>query len=888
MAAYKEEYEGILYDAPSKAEWDRRVKAIQDDEVLNGVHMGDFHRQNLRAIQKGQHTKEIDEERRRERSAIDDGAGFYRGFVAGLTNDDALGVQYLFERRFPELAKTGGVAEDYYFYRRDDEGNTVLSYMDPVTNTVKDEFADIDLGIGDVRADNFFGWVGPAFTFATESIGTVGGMTTGAIKGSPRGKAGMLVGAATGGGSGAAIGRSFGDGVRAGASLLLDGPPLDREKFEEDLRMAGFIGLVPIGAGFTSPIKEVVKTVNAKFTGEEGRTALKTLLTEGGEDVDKLVQIAKDKYDIQLTRAEAQGIKTNAGQIQRYLSQQPTSQRLFDFYEDRAAQVEDALDTFFDEIKKGKYFDKVGVGGRRRGEFEKLEELGEGSAYDDLLVAFESALQKKLDKRKADSNKLYKEAFDAADEFEIRFDLSDLKDEVLGAINDPQIGKMRSQVYREIDEILSIPKSAKVDFTGTGYKDNLRSLDEAVKDLGVLYEKYSPGGSDGNQRLSSIVADIKGRLVERLNKVSPEYKKARDVYSADLGHLQIFDRGLLGQIANAVKLVNSKKGADAIQKMFKGEASEGEIRMLKETLIAEDPRVWQNLKANWLRTKLSDAVQDTLNPFGVPNKFLQNIGLKNPKRAFARGEKTKLQKINALKAILEPRELQNFKELTELAQAVSYIARQSTSATQPLQALERFIAREAAPGGVVTSAIRSAIELPQRLVIRGFDDLAARQASKQKEAYEDVLITALIDGKAAAQLADSMRAINPYVQFITNAVARGVEDFSDIGPSDLKPARTDEQGMPIRKDQATANEELRRRLEELRDAERKGRVEPDDITGDLPQPVPSFTGIFDQLPGLSSPPQSDFIDSPTLLPSDQDRELARRLQGGIGGLGAIA
>ena len=871
MAVYKEEYEGILYDAPSKAEWDRRVKAIEDDEVLNGVHMGDFHRQNLRAIQKGQHTTEIDEERRRERSAIDDGPGFYRGFVSGLTNDDALGVQYLFERRFPEIAKTGGVADDYYFYRRDDEGNTVLSYMDPVTNTVKDEFADIDLGVGDVRADNFFGWVGPAFTFATESIGTVAGMTKGAILGSPGGTPGQVAAASALGAIGGAGGRSFGDGVRAGASLLLDGPPLDRDKFEEDLKMAGIFGAVPIGAGFTSPIKSVLKTVNAKFTGEDGKTALKTLLTEGGEDVDKIVQLAKDKYDIRLTRAEAQGIKTNSGQIQRYLGQQPTSQRLFDFYEDRALRMEDALDKFFDELAKGKYFDK-----KKRGEFEKLDELGEGSAYDDLLDAYNSALEKMLKERELRSNKLYKEAFDAADEAEIRFDLSDLKSRIQANIDDPQIGKLRQQVYLKINDILRIPARAKVDFTGTGYKDNLRSLDEAVKDLGVLYESYAPGGASGNKRLASIVANIKGELVETLKSASPAYATARNTWSTDLGHLQLFERGFLKQISNAVRSMDSMAGARAIENMFKGKASAGEITRLKETLIKEDPRVWQNLKANWLRTKLSEAVESTVTPFGTPNKFLTMIGLKNPKRAFGRGaERQRSKKINALRAILEPQELQNFKELTELAQAVSYVARQSTSATQPLQALERFIAREAAPGGVVTSAIRSAIELPQRLVVRGFDDLATRQASKQKEAYEDVLITALIDGKAASQLAESLRAINPYVQFITNAVARGVEDFSDIGPSDLEPARTDERGMPIRKNQAPANVELRRRLEELRAQEDQKTPEPD-------------IGMFTPLPGTTGGPQSDFIDSPTLLPSDQDRELARRLQGGIGGLGAIA
>ena len=51
---------------------------------------------------------------------------------------------------------------------------------------------------------------------------------------------------------------------------------------------------------------------------------------------------------------------------------------------------------------------------------------------------------------------------------------------------------------------------------------------------------------------------------------------------------------------------------------------------------------------------------------------------------------------------------------------------------------------------------------------------------------------------------------------------------------------------------------------------------------------PSVEDIFDPLPQTRGSSPSNLIDSPTLLPSDQDRELARRLQGGIGGLGAIA
>jgi len=880
MSTYKQEYEGVLYDAPTREKWNKMVEAIQNNKVIGDTHMGDFHRRNLRALEQGNDEKSIDEKRKQERLAVADGPGFYRGFVSGLTNDEALGVQYLFERRFPEYAKSGGVADDIYFYRKDDEGNTVLSYMDPVTNTIKDEFADVDLGIGDIRADKFFGWVGPLLSFATETIGGVGGMTTGAILGSPAGAPGQFAGASSLGATGSAAGRVLGDGVRLGASYMLNGPLLNRDKFEEDLKMAGLFGAIPIGAGFTSPIKNALKTVNAKFIGEDGKTALKTILTEGGEDVDKIVKIAKDKFDIKITRAEAQGMKTNAGQIQRYLSQQATSQRLFDFYEDRALRMEDSLDNFFDEIKRGKYFNK-----KQRAEFQKLDELGEGSAYDDLLDAYDSALTKMLDERKIRSDKMYKQAFDSADEAEIKFDLSALKDEIESAIKNPDIGKLRTAVYKEVDSILKIADDAKVDPKDVGYKDNLRSLDEAIKDLGVLYEKYSPGGKEKNKRLSSIVANIKGQITNQLTSASPAYARARTVWSEDIGHLQLFERGFLKQIANAVKTVNSESGARAIQNMFTGKASASEITRLKDLLLKEDPRVWQNLKSNWLRTQLSKSIESTVSPFGVPNKFLSTIGIRNPKKAFGRGaEKQRSKKVNAFKAILEPEEFQNFKEITELAQAVSYISTQSTSATQPLQALSGFIQREANPTGVVASALRSAIELPQRLVVRGFDDIAIRQAAKQKEAYEDVLITALIDGKSASKLAESLRSINPYVQFMVNSAFRGIEDLSDLDPSDLPPARTDDQGLPVRKDQAPANIELRKRLEELQKVEDQPET-PQPMNYQFMPQTSADVDLFEDLPIEASPSGINPAMSPTLLPSEQDREIAMRMQQpGIAGL----
>ena len=139
-----EEYDGVIYKG-TRQEVDSIIQGIKNrgyarfPDIDELVFLPDYHEARKQDKDEGKSDDRINQEQTQKRLDVLDGPGFYRGFVSGLTNDDALGVQYLFERRFPELARTGGVAEDYYFYRKDDEGNTVLSYLDPVTDTVKDE-----------------------------------------------------------------------------------------------------------------------------------------------------------------------------------------------------------------------------------------------------------------------------------------------------------------------------------------------------------------------------------------------------------------------------------------------------------------------------------------------------------------------------------------------------------------------------------------------------------------------------------------------------------------------------------------------------------------------------------------------------------------------------
>ena len=877
MALFEKEYDGVSYSAQSEAGWEQLVSDIQNN--VNG--MGDRHQRIKAGTKQGLNISEIRQRENRRELSKADGPGFYRGFVAGLTNDDALGIEYLFERRFPSLAATGGEAEDYYFYRKNDEGDTVLSYLDPETQVVMDEFSDV----GPLQADEYFGWIGPAVSFVSEGVGTTIGMTKGALAGAPLSPVGQVGFASALGSAGGAAGKTFGDGVRLAVSTMLDGPALSREKFEGDVQAAALFGALPFGAGIMSPVRSAIKTVNAKFTGPEGKTALQTLLTEGGEDVDRIIETARNKFDIQLTRAEAQGIKTNAGQIQRYLSQQPTAQRLFDFYNDRVLRMEDALDTFFDEIQQAKY-----LGGFLKSKMSKMEPLDESAALLDLEDAYESALKKLLEERKQRSQKLYEEAFDAAEDAEVRIDLSDIVSEIDANINDPQLGDSRRDVLRRFRKIISVPDESKVDFTGTGVKDSLRGLDQAMEDLSALYEEFAPGGNRRNKVLAAKVAQYKSQIAQRMEASSPAYAEAKKVWSTDTGHLQLFDRGFLGQLAKAIGTSNDSRVASLVEGMFKGTATPEKITLLKDLIQKEDPRVWQNLKANWLRTQLGKAVQDTASPFGVPNKFLSLVGVKNPKRAFGRGAtKQRTKNIKAFQSILEPAEFENFKDLLEISQAISYIATQAPSQTQPLFALGDYITREANPGGVVGGALRAMIEIPQRIVIRGFDDIASRQATAQKEAYEDVLITALLDGESASKLAESLRSINPYVQFFVNAAARGVEDFTDYDLKDLQPARTEARTRP-EIETAPANRALRRRLDEIRELQDRDSQAPEDITLDLPPSVMPLTGIFDELPDASPAPVTGGFDPATsaiVLPRADDRELAERLRGPLGGIASL-
>ena len=297
-----------------------------------------------------------------------------------------------------------------------------------------------------------------------------------------------------------------------------------------------------------------------------------------------------------------------------------------------------------------------------------------------------------------------------------------------------------------------------------------------VNDFRPLIEGLTKDGQGGLKR---EVSQIREKVSSRLKASNPEYARATAIYDPSKGHLQALERGVVTAFAEAAEL-GGAAAARLTKTLFSGSAKPAEIRQLRRLIQTENPQAWQNIKGTWLRTQFDDAITSSVNPLGVQNKFLSRLGIRGRAMMGRGAEKARGTKAKMFEAILEPDELNNFVDLTEMMQAVSYISSQGGSPTQPLLALRELLEKETTGAGrVAANALRAVIEIPQRIAIRGFDDTMTATLGFQREAYEDRLIEALIDPSVAKELAQTIDKVKPGVYFVSQAVSRGAVDVFD-------------------------------------------------------------------------------------------------------------
>jgi len=807
-------------------------------------------------------------EREEEKSSVG------TALLQGLSNDQGFQTAWLAQRRFPELVERGIDPVDYYFLDEDED----IAYIDPYSNEVVKEFKD-NLLVDTAR------YVGPTAQFLGELGGGTIGLTVGAFGGAglTANPMGGIGGAMIGGGIGTGIGGGAVYAGRAGVSALFDGPPLKISKLKDDLTISSAFGAIPFGTSALRAAGNSFRTTSTKFPGKDGRTALETILRDGGKTVDEKVAFAKDRFNVDLTRAEAEGIMSNAGAIQRYLQMQPGSQKLWDFYHNRQLQVEEAADVFFDEILSGKY-----LAGLKKTRLSGREAIDPDS---DLAKAADEVLKKLAAKRQERAGPVYENAF----ELEIPIDVTDIARQLQMDLGDPNLrGKARTvkqELLNALTDFSGLSKNQLVTNEGTlALKDNTEMLHNALRnDFRPLIEGLT---KDAQATLKREVSKIRHKVSERLKLANPEYARATAIYDPSKGHLQALETSVVNDLAQVAEL-GGEQAARLTKKLFDGSIKPQKLRMLRRLIQTQDPQVWQNLKGTWLRTQFDDAITSSANPLGVNNRFLSRLGIRGKVMMGRGAEKARGTKAQVFSEILDPQELDNFVDLVELMQATSFIASQGGSPTQPLQALQKLLEKDVTGVGRTTlSAIRAVIEIPQRVLVRGFDDAASRSLAFQKEVYEDKLIEALIDPKKAEELARGIDAVKPRVYFVTQAVARGalgeVYDIlteSPFEPDEINPATGRVERGPQGIEMIESAKEVTQPEQPLEDPQAM-------LQGlSIPQ-VGGDVSAFEPLSqGPSATPTLGKIDpamSPTILPSDKDRELAMRLRGPLGGIASLA
>ena len=829
------------------------------DDLLKKKGFAEAHEQNMLQM-----TSELVAPTPREQQLMsreEDKSGVGTALLQGLSNDQGYQIAWLAQQRFPELVERGIDPVDYYFLDEDED----IAYIDPYSNEMVKEFKD-NLLVDTAR------YAGPTAQFLGELGGGTAGLVSGAfLTGNP-------FGAAAGGAGGTALAGGAVYAGRAGISAAFDGPPLKTSKLADDLMVSSAFGAIPFGTKAAQLAGSAFRTASTRFPGKDGKTALETILRDGGKTVDEKVAFAREKFGVDLTRAEAQGIMSNSGAIQRYLQMQPGSQKLWDFYHNRQLQVEEAADVFFNEILRGDY-----LAGLKKSKLSGRQGLDPDV---DLTKASDEVLKKLAAKRQERATPVYQNAF----ELEAPIDVSDIARQLQMDLADPNLrGKARSVKREILDALTDFSGLSKAEAGGLALKDNTEMLHNALRnDFRPLIEGLT---KDAQATLKREVSQIREKISNRLKTANPEYARATAIYDPSKGHLQALERSVVNNLAQAAEL-GGEQAARLTQKLFSGNIKPKDLTLLRRLIQTEDPQVWQNIKGTWLRTQFDDAIASSTNPLGAPNRFLSRIGIRG-KTMMGRGaEKVRGTKAKMFEAIMEPVELQNFVDLVEMMQATSFIASKGGSPTQPLLAMQKLLDKETRGlGRLAAGAVRSAMEIPQRILIRGFDDATAANIAFQREVYEDKLIEALIDPTVAADLAKAIDSVSPAVYFVSQAVARGGAEVFDsiledrLVPDEVNPETGQLERGPQGIEMIESAKEVTQPEQPLED--------PQAMLQGLSVPqVGGDASAFEPLPqGPSAALAMGQIDpamSPTILPSDKDRELAMRLRGPLGGIASLA
>jgi hypothetical protein len=764
-----------------------------------------------------------------------------RKAVSNLFFDDNSALEYLAEQRFPgdPTAVFRYSYEDGELVYEDEDGNKVPEFEGLEDATAFEEY--------------FMPNIIPATTIAADIGGGMYGAGKGFEKGleflqkskikNPVAASTILLGsAALGGFTGNLV---VGGVQRTGREALLDSfyntPPEELAAARNDLLVSSAFSAIPFGAG---PAKQLMN----KFRGKED--SLQYLINLK-KDVQGTIDEAA-KMGIDLTPAEAADFATRAVDLQYFLSRQPQLRVIRDFYQSRARRVASAVEIFANKI-----------GSMQPGRY--------GSVNDQVKAAAKAAMEEIQQRRKDRSKRLY-ESLEGQVEVDITPLLSRLDDLIA---DNTQSKTLREDLKRFKDSLLNdveVERAVLDKTTGIPRLDNEGNPlmervveQQPVTDLMALHRRRVSDleaivkDNLGNPNSGTIIG-LREDLTSLLDAadISGTYNLARRVYDPTKASAKLIEQSAIGRLS---KLVNDKQTANAVKEIFNPDVSIQSMRNAKRVLSTVDPEGWKEVKKYFIQGKLDELTRQT-----------NELGLPAFSDYFSRPNNQKM-----MQELLEPEEYQNFAKLTDLMDRALKTVPRGGSATQPLLAAEKALAGEVGTGGdAAVKLILGTLRLPGRLASgQVFDEVLNNIKMKQMESYYQALANVLFDPKATETIDKAYKLSEDAYKYF-NKAEYGFKQGGVQGAREGVDAASDYIDKGGAYDPSEEDiERMRRELDALGSSQKPMSKEAD---------VP----IFNPLPSMGGGMSSMGIPGATVLPSEQDRELAERLRQAKSGIGGLA
>ena len=352
-------------------------------------------------------------------------------------------------------------------------------------------------------------------------------------------------------------------------------------------------------------------------------------------------------------------------------------------------------------------------------------------------------------------------------------------------------------------------------------------------------------GTDQGSKLISLRED----LTTLFDAADDTYRLARRVYDPTKPSLQMVESSAIGKLS---RVMTDKASAKAVKDLFDPNVSIQSARNAKRVLRAVDPEAYKDAKKFFVIDKLDDLMRQNIDQ-----------GLPQFQQFFAKSKTNKL-----MREMLEPEEYANFSRLIEMVGKAMRVSK-GGSDTQPLQLIEKQLMEDTAGLGMrTTKFLLSGLRIFGRTLNGTIgDDMIRNINMKQADAYYQTLADVLFDPDSIADIQKAYDYLDTFDFGVKQAVTRGAAEVVD------KITSEDEAYKPT---QSKLDEIIQQRIEQTQDS-------LNDPQGSLD--VDIFEGV---MPGQTGAPLDfDPSMSPTILPRDDDRELAMRLRArrsGIGGL----